>query len=56
MRTKALRTKLEEVKQAGYSTFDSQADMRESMNEATRDQVRALIELVEMLINQLEDK
>lgn len=50
----ALREKLEQVKFAGQVGDDSQGDYRESMNTATRDQVRELVELVEMLIEQLE--
>ena len=52
----ALREKLEQVKFAGQVGDDSQRDYRESMNTATRDQVRELVELVEMLIEQLETR
>lgn len=56
MTANALREKLEQVKFAGQVGDDSQGDYRESMNTATRDQVRELVELVEMLIEQLETR
>ena len=56
MRTAALRKKLEQVRLAGQVGDDSQGDYREAINSATRDQVRELVELVEMLIEQLEER
>jgi len=52
----AIREKLEQLKFAGQVGDDSQGDYREAMNTATRDQVKELVELVEMLIDRLDNQ
>jgi hypothetical protein len=51
----AIRGKLEQVKSAGYPADDSQGDYSDALNSATRDQVKELVELVEMLIDRLDN-